>query len=195
MRTLKFNSIEYRLVDHENVMPSEFQATIFKEDYSMEDIAEDAQNNEEIKIYDDDVLVATYTGYTDMRAISMYAHDSDMVVSIELDNHDVYSMLNDMAQDISEIEDVQDAHSNNISELNQQIVTKVDADVVAETENIGMPSKNSYAVGATFMGSDGNYYKAVATITKGNILVVNGNIEPTNINEEINSIKESEVTE
>lgn len=121
MRTIKFHTTEYQLVDHENVMPSGIQATLLKEDHTVEEIAEDATGAEEIKVYEDETLVATYTGYTDMRAISMYGHEEGMVVSVELDNHDVYSQLNNMAEDISAIEEVQDAHTNNLSELNQEV--------------------------------------------------------------------------
>ena len=121
MRYIQFNDIKYSLVDHENVLAASFQATLLKEDYSVEDIAEDATSAEEIKIYEDDDLVATYIGYTDMRAISMYENEKEMVVSVELDNQDVYSQLNNLAQEISDIEEVQDAHTNNLSELNEEI--------------------------------------------------------------------------
>ena len=121
MRTIKFKTTEYQLVDHENVLASSFQATLLKESYTVEEIAEDTVNAEEIKVYEDEELVATYTGYTDMRAISMYGHEEGMVVSVELDNHDVYSQLNNMAEDISAIEEVQDAHTNNLAELNEEV--------------------------------------------------------------------------
>lgn len=121
MRTIKFKNTEYNLVDHENVLPSCFQTTIFKDEHTMEEIAEDATDAEEIKVYEDEELVATYVGYTDMRAISMYMNENDKVVSIELDNHEVYSMLDKMANDITVIEEVQEAHSNNIAELNEEV--------------------------------------------------------------------------
>ena len=121
MRTIKFKTTEYQLVDHENVLASSFQATLLKESYTVEEIAEDTVHAEEIKVYEDEELVATYTGYTDMRAISMYGHEEGMVVSVELDNHDVYSQLNNMAEDISAIEEVQDAHTNNLAELNEEV--------------------------------------------------------------------------
>lgn len=121
MRYIQFNEIKYNLIDHENVLASSFQATILKEDYSVEDIAEDATSAEEIKVYEDDELVATYTGYTDMRAISMYELEEGMVISIELDNHDVYSQLNNLTQMVGDIEEVQDAHTNNLSELNEEV--------------------------------------------------------------------------
>ena len=129
MRTIKFHTTEYQLVDHENVMPSGIQATLLKEDHTVEEIAEDATGAEEIKVYEDETLVATYTGYTDMRAISMYGHEEGMVVSVELDNHDVYEQMNNLTEQVSNIEDVQDAQAENIAELN----TRVD-DITPYTE-------------------------------------------------------------
>ena len=121
MRTVKFKTTEYQLVDHENVLASSFQATILKESYSVEDIAEEATGAEEIKVYEDETLVATYTGYTDIRAVSMYGHEEGMIVSVELDNHDIYSQVNTLSEQVSTIEDIQDAHTDNIAELNTRV--------------------------------------------------------------------------
>lgn len=121
MRTIKFKTTEYQLVDHENVMPSGIQATLLKEDHTVEEIAEDASGAEEIKVYEDETLVATYTGYTDLRNVSMYYNNDVLVVSVEVDNHDVYAQMNNLTEQVSNIEEVQDAHTNNIAELNTRV--------------------------------------------------------------------------
>ena len=100
MRTVKFNSTEYTLVDHENVLSSSFQATILKEDYSVEDITEEATGAEEIKVYDGDTLLGVYDGYVDRIAISLYtAKDAD-VVSVELQNADVMAQLDSLTASV-----------------------------------------------------------------------------------------------
>lgn len=149
MRTIKFHTTEYQLVDHENVLASSFQATLLKESYTIESIIEDITNTEEIKIYENEEIVAIYTGYTIMRAISIYMNENDIVISVELDNYDVYSQLNNITEALSTIEEIQNVHTDDITELNAEVIklipyTETKIGCYGETEKIfyGVPEGN-----------------------------------------------------
>lgn len=121
MKTVAFNTIEYNLVDDVNVQPNCFQATILKESYSIEDIVSDATSNEQITIKEDDEVIGVYPGYHTLIAASYYKNNEDDVISIELLNNDMQSQINTIAEQITSIGEVQEAHTNNIAELNAEV--------------------------------------------------------------------------
>lgn len=104
MRYIQFHDIKYSLISRENVMPLHFQATIKKENYSVESISEDAINAEEIKVYEEEEQVAIYKGYTDLLTVSMYEALGKTVVSVELLNHNYEQQLNDLSVSMLEVE-------------------------------------------------------------------------------------------
>lgn len=124
MRTIIFRETQYELASRENVMPLHFQATIVKENYSVESIAEDARNAEEIKIYEDEEQVAIYKGYTDLLTVSMYEALGKTVVSVELLNHNYEQQLNDLSASMIKVEAKQAKQEEAIAELTPYAETK-----------------------------------------------------------------------
>ena len=168
---IQFHQTMYDLVTQPYVYQTRFQCAIEKGEHTYDSIIEDTVDPQEITVYDDEEqVIGVYSGYTHRIAITIMDN-----INIELENTDIAQQIQDL--------------TDSINAQQTQINSKIDSSVIAEVEEIGGKSKNPYEVNETFMGDDGKYYKAVATISTGNILVVNGNIEETNINE---TIKESE---
>ena len=168
---VQFHQTMYDLVQAPYVYQTRFQCAIEKGEHTYDSIIEDTVDPQEITVYDDEEqVIGVYSGYTHRIAITIMDN-----INIELENTDIAQQIQDL--------------TDSINAQQAQINSKIDSSVIANVEEIGGKSKNPYEVDETFMGDDGKYYKAVATINTGNILVVHGNIEETNINE---TIKESE---
>lgn len=98
MKTILFGSAKYDLVDNVNVHGTRFQATIYKGEQSVEQIAANTVGVSEIKVYDEEQsLLGVYNGYTERVAISLYQVDGHDVVSIELENSDVASKVDELS--------------------------------------------------------------------------------------------------
>ena len=98
MKTILFGSAKYDLVDNVNVHGTRFQATIYKGEQSGEQIAANTVGVSEIKVYDEEQsLLGVYNGYTERVAISLYQVDEHDVVSIELENSDVASKVDELS--------------------------------------------------------------------------------------------------
>lgn len=100
MKTIILNNISYNLVDSPNVSADRIQATILKENHAVETIVEDAKGNEVITVKEDDEVVGVYNGYTDFMCAYLYNHDEDVVVSVEITNHDMQSQINIMHEEV-----------------------------------------------------------------------------------------------
>lgn len=181
MKTIKFNEVEYNLVYYVFEENTKIRVTILKEDYTIPEVADEIKDTTTIEVKEDSEVIAQFNNFSTLVALQIFSNypvdggATDTVISIELVNADLQAQIDDL--------------NAAIAQQTQAINSKVDSSVIAEVEEIGGKSKNPYEVNETFMGDDGKYYKAVATINTGNILVVNGNIEETNVNE---TIKESE---
>lgn len=168
---IKFHDTLYDLITEPYIYQTRFQCEIEKGENTYDSIIEDTVNPTEITVYnDEDEVIGVYTDFNKRIAITIMEN-----VSIELENTNLAQQIQDL--------------TNSVNEIQSEVNSKISSSVISDVETIGGKSNNSYEVGDTFMGDDGNYYKAVATITTGNVLVVNGNIEPTTIND---TIKESE---
>lgn len=101
MKTILFGSAKYDLVDNVNVHGTRFQATIYKGEQSVEQIAANTVGVSEIKVYDEEQsLLGVYNGYTERVAISLYQVDGHDVVSIELENGDVASQVANLSETV-----------------------------------------------------------------------------------------------
>lgn len=188
MSKIAFHNTLYELASSPNITPFHFQASIYKGDNTYDFIIDqDTLNVSEIKIYNDDnEIIGIYTGYSHRVAITiMEGSDS---VSVELENTDVMSQINALTNNVAALQAMQNSQQTSIENLND---TKLNSSIIGTSETIGEPSINSYEIGDTF-AANGNYYKAVATIIKGNILVENGNCELTTIEEELATNTEEE---
>lgn len=98
MKTILFGSARYDLVDNVNVHGTRLQATIYKGEQSVEQISANTVGVSEIKVYDEEQsLLGVYNGYTERVAISLYQVDGHDVVSIELENSDVASKVDELS--------------------------------------------------------------------------------------------------
>ncbi len=98
MKTILFGSARYDLVDNVNVHGTRLQATIYKGEQSVEQIAANTVGVAEIKVYDEEQsLLGVYNGYTERVAISLYQVNGHDVVSVELENSDVASKVEELS--------------------------------------------------------------------------------------------------
>ena len=101
MKTILFGSARYDLVDNVNVHGTRLQATIYKGEQSVEQIAANTVGVAEIKVYDEEQsLLGVYNGYTERVAISLYQVNGHDVVSVELENGDVVSKVSELADTV-----------------------------------------------------------------------------------------------
>lgn len=119
MNTILFGSARYDLVDDVNVSATRLQATIYKGESSVEQIAENTTGVAEIKVYDDDTLLGVYDGYTDRIAISLYEANGADVVSVELQNADVMAQLDSLADTVALQSEAITELGEDVSDLNE----------------------------------------------------------------------------
>lgn len=125
MRKVKFGTHLYDLVDHENVNPSYFQATVYKNTSSVDEIAEAAKTAPAIYIYNDDELVAQYEGYTTPVAFSLgYDDNNDAIVSIEMNNTNILGQIADIQASVNQ-------HSEEIASIDAGV-----ADLAEEVDTL-----------------------------------------------------------
>lgn len=90
---VKFKETMYEVIGNViNVMPDHFQATVKKEEHTIDEIIEDAVGNDVITTYDDEgELMGTYNGYKDLIAVcTMDGYN----VSVELKNTSMQEQIN-----------------------------------------------------------------------------------------------------
>ena len=125
MRKVKFGTVLLNLVDHENVNPSYFQATVFQNELSVEDIAIAAKTTNVIYIYNDDELVAQYEGYTTPVAFSLsYDDNNDAIISIEMNNTNILGQIANIQASV-------DQHSEEIASIDAGV-----ADLAEEVDTL-----------------------------------------------------------
>ena len=125
MKTIKFGSASYNLVDYINVHGTRFQATIYKGEQSVDQIAASTTSVTEIKVYDEEQsLLGVYNGYTERVAISLYQVDGHDVVSIELENGDVSSKVSELVEAVDTQAVAIDDLAGSVSALNESQETQ-----------------------------------------------------------------------
>lgn len=125
MKTILFGSAKYDLVDNVNVHGTRFQATIYKGEQSVEQIAANTVGVAEIKVYDEEQsLLGVYNGYTERVAISLYQVDGHDVVSIELENSDVSSKVAELVDAVDTQAVAIDDIAGSVSALNESQETQ-----------------------------------------------------------------------
>lgn len=192
-RFIKFKTTSYELASQENVSASRLQATILKDDHTVENILGELEGTTTATVTEDDEVVAVYNGYTDVLAVTVMTNQLIDIstdtyadtVSIELLNADMQSQIDSLQSVQAAHSDAIEANYNAIASINDEIDNKLDSSVVGNEETIGSPSKHPYEVGDTFIGTDGKFYKATSPIMIDSILVIGGNCEETKISAEI----------
>jgi seryl-tRNA synthetase len=151
MRKVRFGTHLYDLVDHENVNPSYFQATVYKGTSSVDEIAEATKTAPAIYIYNDDELVAQYEGYTTPVAFSLgYDDNNDAIVSIEMNNTNVLGQIANIQATVNQHSEEIASIDAGVSDLAEEQATQAEyigsidagiadlADEVAELEETQM---------------------------------------------------------
>ena len=110
MKTIKFGNTAFDLVDAINVNATRLQATVFKQNHTVDEIASVVSSAEIIKVYDGETLVGQYTGYTSPIAFTLH----DDTVSIELQNTDYDEVLNSLKSTV-------DTHTESIASIDAGI--------------------------------------------------------------------------
>lgn len=121
MNKIQFSTTKYDLVSPINRSSSDFQATIVKGDHTIDSIVNEAVASDVIKVYEDDVVVATYDGYTTFKAASTYVIDDEQVVSVEMLCTDMQTQINNMNSDITDIHQTQETQAQVIGNLSSSI--------------------------------------------------------------------------
>lgn len=119
---IKFHEIEYSLLDIPNATYDHFQATIFKDEYSLDDIFDDIQGIERIEVTDGDEVVRIYTSYSTFIALSTYYLDPETrIISIELSNDNIQNQINRQGEEIAELIDSQETQDLAIEDLAEAV--------------------------------------------------------------------------
>lgn len=123
MKSIKFNSTVFNLVNDINVDTTRLQATIYKGDYSVEQIATSTRDCNLIQVLEDKKIVGQYSGYTKPLAVSMYFADDYItpIVSIELANEDISSQINTLQSQVSSQAEVVTGITNSITRIDDAI--------------------------------------------------------------------------
>lgn len=123
MKSIKFNSTVFNLVNDINVDTTRLQATIYKGDYSVEQIVTSTRDCNLIQVLEDKKIVGQYSGYTKPLAVSMYFAGDDItpIVSIELANEDISSQINTLQSQVSSQAEVVTGIANSITRIDDAI--------------------------------------------------------------------------
>ncbi len=126
---IRFDDAEYTLASsHVNVTPDHFQADVLKGEQTIDDLIDNVQGTEEIRVIDEDgSVMGVYRGYSEIIAIHTY---DGIEVSVELQNKDIKSQINALTQALAKVEGIQ---SNQESMIVQ--VTEV-ANDLAVSQNV-----------------------------------------------------------
>ena len=199
MRQIRFGSTVFDLVSVPNIHVDRMQATILKGANTVESIANAANNAESVAILEDGEVVGIYDDYNILIA-AVLRKDQEIdiegtiadTVSVELRNRDIQAQIVSLDNSLDNVKSTQSSQGARIANLDAEVSTKLDSSVVGNVETIGAPASKKYAIGDTFMGSDGLYYKATSLIPVDGVLVIGGNCEVTDITKELQSVKEGE---
>lgn len=121
MNKIQFSTTKYDLVSPINRSASDLQATIVKGNYTIDSIVNEASNSNIIKVYEDNVVIATYEGYTTFKAASTYVIDDEQVVSVEMLCSDMQTQINNMNSDITDIHQTQETQAQVIGDISSSI--------------------------------------------------------------------------
>lgn len=120
---IKFHKITYNLVGEPNTMPTRFQATFEKGDYSFDFIITDTLNTDEITVYnDEDEVSGIYTGYSSRIALYVLADNNH--VSVELENANIQAQIDALTASVSAQQTEIDSLSDSVEELTPYTETK-----------------------------------------------------------------------
>ncbi len=122
MKSIQFGSAVYKLVSNVNVSQTHFQATILKENNTVEAIAQAASAATEFKILSESgETEAIYTGFTKRVAVNYYHVDNNDVVSVEFENTDLLSAINDLGTAVDSVSATVSGQASSISALSGEI--------------------------------------------------------------------------
>lgn len=122
MKQIKFNSTAFDLVGDVNVDTTRLQATVYKGELSVDEIARSTKDCNIIQVVEDKKILGQYSGYTKPIAYSLnYLPSGEAVVSIELENQDITSQINALKEQISSQADVVTGISGSITRLDEAI--------------------------------------------------------------------------
>lgn len=123
MKQIKFNSAVFNLVGDINIDASRLQATIYKGNYTVDQIADSTKDCNIIQVLNDGKIDGQYTGYTAPVAYSLnYEVPSGVpIVSIELANEDISSQINALSSQVSSQAEVVTGIAKSITRIDDAI--------------------------------------------------------------------------
>ena len=129
MKSIKFGSVVFNLVDTVNVDTTRLQATIYPGNYTMEQIVASTKDCNNIQIVDEGKILGQYAGYTVPVAYALnYMNSEDTpIVSIELANLDILSQINTLTNQVSEQATTVSALSSSVSDIDSAVQAIADA--------------------------------------------------------------------
>lgn len=133
MKTIKFGSNSYQLacgVVRDSAM---IRVTIYKEDYTLSDIAQTVSGIEAIEVYDEDTLIVTYAGFTLLSALNLY-NDYPVngglfvpVISIELVNTNIQLQIDALNRALESVVSEQRTMETEISDIGDAVNSLTDS--------------------------------------------------------------------
>lgn len=101
MEIIIFNQKEYELYQKPNVSTTHFQASIKRNDYSIDDILEDISDFTIITVKEDEEVIGVYSGYTNFIALTVLNND---VISVEFANVNFQAQLDSLGETVGKQE-------------------------------------------------------------------------------------------
>lgn len=143
---IKFLNEIYNLYEPPNVTQTHFQASIKKDDYDLSSLVDEINESNTIIIYDDDdTELSVLTGFTKPVAISCMFSDNT-IVSVELENEDVFTMINTLSEKVESINTSNSALTITFANISSLPTTVYNDSVTSDMVVTGKEFSNSEAV-------------------------------------------------
>lgn len=167
MKQLKFNDTLFTMPYDVVIEGATIRVEVLKEDYTIPQVSNIVSGVSEIKVLENDEVVATYNNYTDVVALQIFSDypiSSDSkgyVISIVLSNPNIQTQIDSLNSAVSSLQETQIQHTENIVALNQEMseltpYTETKTGYFGETEKTfyNVPEGN---VSVFFDNYNGNY--------------------------------------
>ncbi len=147
MRSIIFHSNSYEVVGRPNKSADRLQILIKKGTHTLDEILDDVQSIQLIKLYEDDSLSSVFTGYKHFYAFTVLTDPNagvapeDMTISIEIQNSDLQEQINVLSNTLEKLQQEQQNQSNSIKALNGTVTT-MNSNQSASIEDLGAELSN-----------------------------------------------------
>lgn len=129
MQTILFKSKEFKLFGIPNILSDRFQVTIEKGDASVDEIIDEVDGCNQIRILEDGEIKSVHTNYNRVFAVSIIPNNlrgDKMRVSVELQNTGLQDQINSLFTKLNQLQKQTATQHDDIASINAQITTMSD---------------------------------------------------------------------